>query len=287
MSPLRASRRTTSSPTAGIPASSTTRSTTASRRATGRQGPRSAAGRPRRVHTSPSPSARATAAPRRHARPVEPERRSRPSTYYDQEQENHVLTSAELHQLVQELTATRVLSVYLDTRVTDPAMRHAWRSTLATGLREARARITDDRDREEFERAAALLDQPFPAPGGAWGAPGWVAFITAEGRRYVADLPVQPPAMVAWRDGPVVPPYLRALKQHRPVIVALVESRSARLHCYAWAKLETIEELTAPLDQPSGAERITGSVTGATSAPAARGAFGTDEAQRRRHGSFQ
>lgn len=198
-----------------------------------------------------------------------------------------MLTSAELHQLVGELADTRVLSVYLDTRVTDPAMRHAWRPVLAAGLREARARIADERERDDFERAAALLDEAFPAPGGAWGAPGWVAFVTPEGRRYVADLPVQPPAVVAWRDGPVVSPYLRALKQHRPVIVALVESRSARLHRYAWGKLEALEELSAPVEQPSGAERITGPATRASATPVARGAVGTDEAQRRRHGAFQ
>lgn len=198
-----------------------------------------------------------------------------------------MLTSAELHRLAQELADTRVLSVYLDTRVTDPAMRHAWRPTLITGLRQARARIADHREREEFDRAAALLEEPFPAPGGVWGAPGWVAFVTAEGRRYVADLPVQPPVLVGWRDGPVLSPYLRALKQHRPVVVALVESRSARLYRYAWGRLEALDELSAPLEQPSSAERITGAATRATSTPAARGAVGTDELQRRRHSAFQ
>jgi hypothetical protein len=203
------------------------------------------------------------------------------------DQEDHVLTKAELHQLAHELADTRVLSVYLDTRVTDPAMRDAWRPTLITGLREARARIADDRERDDFDRAAALLEEPFPAPGGVWGAPGWVALVTAEGRRYVADLPVQPPVLVAWRDGPVLSPYLRALKQHRPVVAALVESRSVRLYRYAWGKLEALDELSAPLEQPSSAERITGPATRATSTPAARGAVGTDESRRRRRSAFQ
>ena len=198
-----------------------------------------------------------------------------------------MLTSAELHQLAQELADTKVLSVYLDTRVTDPAMRHAWRATLVTGLREARARIADDRERDAFDRAAALLEEPFPVPGGVWGAPGWVAFVTAEGRRYVADLPVQPPVLVAWRDGPVTSPYLRALKQHRPVVVALVESRAARLYRYAWGKLEALDEMTAQVEPPSAAERITAPATRATATPAARGAVGTDDVQRRRHSAFQ
>lgn len=198
-----------------------------------------------------------------------------------------MLAAADLQQLVEELTATRVLSVYLDTRVTDPAMRNAWRAELTAGLRTARARISDDAEREEFDRAAALLEEPFPEPAGMWGAPGWVAFVTATGLRYAADLPVQPPALVAWRDGPVVSPYLRALKQHRPVIVALVESRAAQLYRYAWGKLETLEALSAPTDSPATAERITAPPTRATTTPAARGAVGTDEVQRKRHSAFQ
>ena len=165
-----------------------------------------------------------------------------------------MLTSVELHRLVQELAGTRVLSVYLDTRVTDPAMRHAWRPTLLTDLREARASITEDGERDDFDRAAVLLEEAAPAPGGVWGAPGWVAFVTAEGRRHVADLLVQPSPLVTWRDGPVVSPYLRALKQQRPVVVALVESRAARLYRYAWGELE---ELSAPLEEVPGAEART------------------------------
>lgn len=198
-----------------------------------------------------------------------------------------MLTPSELHELLEELAHTRVLSVYLDTRVTDPAMRDAWRPTLQAGLRDARAGITDDVELEQFDRAAAQLADPFPAPGGLWGAPGWVAFVTAEGRRYVAELPVRPATLVAWRDGPVVAPYLRALKQHRPVLVALVDSRSARLYRYAQRTLEPVEELSAPHEEPSGAERLTGPVTSATSSPAARGAVGTDVAQRRRRAAFE
>lgn len=198
-----------------------------------------------------------------------------------------MLTSAELHQLVQELAGTRVLSVYLDTRVTDPAMRNAWRPTLTTGLREARGRITDDAERDEFDRAAAFLDDTDPAPGGAWGAPGWVAIATAEELHHVADLPVQPSRLITWRDGPVVSPYLRALKQGRPVIVAVVESRGATLYRYAWEKLEELEELSVPLQDISGVERITSPGSNAASVPAARGATGTDAPQQQQAAAFQ
>ncbi len=198
-----------------------------------------------------------------------------------------MLTSTELQKLLRELADTRVLSVYLDTGPTDPAMRHAWRATLTTGLREARQRIADANERDEFDRAAARLEESFPKPEGAWGPPGWAAFVTAEASHYVGDLPVHPSSLVVWRDGPVIAPYLRALKQHRPVIVALVDSRSARLYRYVGRQVESLEELTAPASEPSGAERITAPATGAASVPAARGAVGTDEAQRKRQSAFQ
>lgn len=200
-----------------------------------------------------------------------------------------MLTSTELHRLVQELADTKVLSVYLDSRETDPAKRNAWKPRLEAGLREARASLTSEEDRRDFDRAAALLEEASPQPGGVWGAPGWVAFVSAETVHHAANLPVEPPPLVAWRDGPVVSPYLRALKQQRPVIAALVESRSARLYCYAMRKVETLDELTAPTDEAPGAERITGPAARAAAAavPAARGAVGTDEAQRRRRSVFQ
>src|SRR5687768_579064 len=153
-----------------------------------------------------------------------------------------MLSPSKLNELAHELAGTRVLSVYLETKVTDPAMRNAWRPALAAAVRGARASVMDDRDLAEFERATAHLEDPQHMPGGAWAAPGWVAFVTAEGARYVADLPVTPPTLAAWRDGPIVAPYMRALKQHRPVIVAVVESGAARIYRYAWRKLEPLGE---------------------------------------------
>jgi hypothetical protein len=110
---------------------------------------------------------------------------------------------------------------------------------------------TDDAERDEFDRAAARLDDADPAPGGVWGAPGWVAIVTAEELHHVADLPVQ----------------------GRAVIVAVVESRGTTLYRDAWDKLEELEELeelAAPLEDIPGVERITGPASSAASVPAAR-----------------
>ena len=197
-----------------------------------------------------------------------------------------MLTPMKLDDLRRELADTRVLSVYLDTHVTDPAMRHAWRPALITALRAARARITDGAERVRFDRAAALLRDFSPPPGGVWGAPGWVIFASADEVHHVADLPVRPTPLAAWRDGPVVAPYLRALKQHRPVIVALVDSRSARLHRYALGRLESLEVLSVPSTELAGAG-YSGATARAASYPAPRGAVGTETAHRRRLAEFE
>ncbi|HEY0972839.1 MAG TPA: hypothetical protein VGE02_17855 [Gemmatimonadales bacterium] len=198
-----------------------------------------------------------------------------------------MLTPLELQELRRDLADTRVLSVYLDTRITDPAMRDTWRASLQNSIRSARANVADEKDRALFDRAAEHLRDPEHPPGGAWGAPGWVAFATPDGVRYASDLPVRPVTVADWRDGPVIAPYLRVMKQHRPVIVALVESRSARLYRYALGRLEQVDELSAPAEDVAGSERITGSLPRGGPLPAARGAVATDAVQRHRQAAFQ
>jgi hypothetical protein len=198
-----------------------------------------------------------------------------------------MLTSPELHELVRELDGKRVLSVYLDTRVTDPAMRNAWRPALVSAIRAARATLTSDDELAEFDRAAAFLEEPDQPPGGVWGSPGWVAFATADGTRYQADLPVTTTTLAAWRDGPLVWPYLRALKQHRAVVVALVESRMVRLFRYARRELQPVEEMRVPaVSEPSASKAASPGPRG-SAYPAPRAAVATEAAHRRRLAAFQ
>ncbi len=195
------------------------------------------------------------------------------------------MTPQDMATLLRDGAGAGTLTVYLDARVTDPAMRHAWRPALTAALREARAAIADARERADFDRAAAFLEQPLPAPAGAWGAPGWMAVATPDGLRHAAELPVAVPTHAAWRDGPVVSPYLRVLKQHRPVIVALVDSRSARFFRYAWGTLTALADET--LSAPDGVALATGSELRASSSPAPRGALDTERADRRRAALFR
>jgi hypothetical protein len=197
-----------------------------------------------------------------------------------------MLTNADLQRLQRELADHNVLSVYLDTGFTDPAMREAWKPALQSVLRDARAQITDDTERAAFERAAALLRDPQPSPSGTWGAPGWVAFVVADGVRYAGDVQVAPGTLAVWRRGPVIAPYLRALKQLRPVLVALVESGAARLFRYATGTLEGLGQLNAPgQDAPRAGRPTAPSVMGA-SAPAPRGTTGSDFGSRRQDAAF-
>lgn len=197
-----------------------------------------------------------------------------------------MLTMHELSGLIRDLATTPVLSVYLDVRVTDPAMRHAWRQELLNALRTARAEISRPEELERFDRAAALLDKPLPESGAGWSAPGWVAFLTADGPRYVSDLPVRVPTRVAWRNGPVVSPYLRVLKQHVPVAIAVVDSQSARIFRYAKGRLMAVEPLHVPKDETHGPSESPSSDRRGKSMPAARGAVSTEAVQRRREVEF-
>ncbi|MEO7101787.1 MAG: hypothetical protein ABI311_00515 [Gemmatimonadaceae bacterium] len=197
-----------------------------------------------------------------------------------------MLTLAELQEMQRELAGTEVLSVYLETRVTDPAMRDAWRAELQTTIRDVRSHISDEASRTKFDSAATFLRDPNPSPGGTWRAPGWVAFATADGVRYASDLPVAPHTYATWRNGPAVAPYLRALKQLRPVLVALVESDSARLFRYAIGVLEPLEKLEAPGYDADRSGRPTAPSLHGTFAATPRGATGSDAASHRRHASF-
>lgn len=193
-----------------------------------------------------------------------------------------MLKPTELRELWRDLADREVLTVYLDSRVTDPAMRDSWRAAMTNAVRAAGASISSSEERQRFEKAASYLRDPSPLPGGVWGAPGWVAFVTEDGLRYAGDLPVQPVPHAEWRRGPVVAPYMRALKQHNPVFIALVESRSARIYRYALGGLELLETLEAQTEDMGSS----GSIATGRSVNAARSTVSTENAARKRQAVF-
>jgi hypothetical protein len=199
--------------------------------------------------------------------------------------ENDMLPGTQVRTLVRELSATKVLSVYLDMHVTNPAMRDAWRPALAAALREAGAALIGD-DYAEFQRAVAQLEGTALPDSGVWAAPGWMVLATADGVRLVNELPLRTPTMAVWREGPVIAPYLRALKQHHPVIVALVDSRSVMLYRYVWGRLVQLSDRHISVDDLEGGELPRHNPRG-KALPSPRSSTGTERAARRRMVSFR
>jgi hypothetical protein len=132
-----------------------------------------------------------------------------------------MLTMTEVRTLVRELSTKNVLSVYLDTHATEPAMRDAWRPALGAALREAGSVLSGD-EVAEFQRAVACLEDAALPGNDSWGAPGWMVLATASGVHFAAQLPVRTPTMAVWRAGPVIAPYLRA--RQCAVVAAIVPS---------------------------------------------------------------
>ena len=196
-----------------------------------------------------------------------------------------MLTMTQVRTLVRELSDTKVLSVYLDTRVKDPAMRAAWRPALTNVLRNLGDSLSGD-DHAEFVRAAMRLEQTLLPEDGAWGAPGWMALATADKVHFAKELPVKTSTQAVWRDGPVIAPYLRVLKQHHPVVVALVDSRSARLFRYAWGRLESLADMRISVHAIDVGKHPRLNVRG-TSHPAPRSSTDTEHAANRRMTDFR
>ena len=192
-----------------------------------------------------------------------------------------MMQASELFTLARDLAHVKVLSVYIDNRVVDPSRRYAWRADLASRLRNTREEITDAAERAQFDRAATFLREAVPQPGGMWAAPGWVAFATDNRVVVIGELPGRVETLVAWQQGAVITPCLRAIKHESPVIVALVRSRTARLYRYVHGALELLEATEAPAFERPARERSVRSERTGRGYPAPRGALKTEVAHER------
>ena len=158
-----------------------------------------------------------------------------------------MLTYAQLMTFYRSLRDKRVLSVYIGDSVANPAEQRAWRVSLDGALKDLRTWLSDasHEEREAFERDVRLLDGELAAFTGSTGTPGWVAFIASNKVVAAHPLPVPVPTIAVWSTGPCLAPYMRALKQTRPVIVALADARKAELYRYRLGKLNHIETVRA------------------------------------------
>lgn len=170
-------------------------------------------------------------------------------------------------QLNRDLAGTKVLSVYLNGEETDPAARRAWRIRLNGMLKEVEDSLGEEGEREAVRAAAALIGEELEQYTGLLPGRGWVGFATADRLWYAAPSTAPMPDLVRWEDGAHVAPYVRALKQHRPVTAILVDRSQARIFRYRRGELleeQVIEAEGAEGDRPSaGAAKRPSSHTGA------------------------
>lgn len=183
----------------------------------------------------------------------------------------------ELAGLRRELSARNVLSAYIAAEEHDPTERSSWRARLAAGL-DTVERGLDPAALTSFAAARRRLETELDGYRGFLPGRGWAAFVTADRLWYCAEVPAPMPDLVRWRRGPVLGPYLRTLKQDRPVIVALIDSRRARLLEYHAGELTETADLRADGFIDDLTDRNTSKR--ATSHSGVRGETGSDAADR-------
>jgi len=187
-----------------------------------------------------------------------------------------MLAPNELADLYRQHRDTHVLSVYLDTDQQDFAEREKWQIALKTAVAEERDKVGDP---EAFDRALERLKARLDDnDGGFLNGRGWVGFATSDDLLYSEGLPVPMPNLVRWEDGLRVAPYARALKQARPVVAVVMDSRKARILRYLMGLLSQSDFLEA--DTYLGDLTDVGTAKRPSNHSGRRGKTGTDAAQR-------
>ena len=191
-----------------------------------------------------------------------------------------MLTRDQLADLYRELQQEKVLTVYLDGVGKDPARRRVWRRRLAQELEreEHRLGLDDSHDKQAFEAARERVLKEVDGFQSFLPGKGFVAFATAEDIRYLENLPVQVPNLVRWGTGPRVSPYIRGLKQLRPMVTALVDGRRGRVFVYKEGEVNEILDLRS--DTFMGDLSDVASHQHSSTHSGGRGQTATDAAQR-------
>ena len=160
-----------------------------------------------------------------------------------------MLTHDRLVKLYRDLEHQNVLSVYVNGDQHDPAQRDAWRTRLESGIAALRRRIeSSDGDGQigDFDLAwEHVAGELRPLEDAFLAHRGWVAFAAADRLWYAEGLPAAMPDLVRWEPGIRVAPYVRALKQERPVVVAVADSRKARLFEHVDGEMRELDGVRA------------------------------------------
>jgi hypothetical protein len=191
-----------------------------------------------------------------------------------------MMTYKGLVELEHALRDQTVLSVYVNGELKDPAKRRRWRVDLRHAFDDIESWLKDSphAEREAFAACRAMVEQRLEGFRGPIRSPGWAGFFTTDGEQYGAAVPVPTPTMAVWSTGSCLTPYVRAMKEARPVIVAIVDSRKAQVFRYLGHEAERVATVHAhaKVEPPShmGRPARAGFHMGT------RGPTGADQAQR-------
>jgi release factor family 10 len=158
-----------------------------------------------------------------------------------------MLTQSQLSALHRAHRDERMLSVYVDGSIPDPAGQRTWRLHLDRAIKDLQTWLDGSArvEREDLDSCTELLEAELAKFDPTVGAPGWVAFITKSGVVHAQPVPVPVATLAVWSNGACVAPYLRALTEARPVIVAVVDARKAELYRYQFGWIDRVETLRA------------------------------------------
>ncbi|MCI0433081.1 MAG: hypothetical protein L0271_05445 [Gemmatimonadetes bacterium] len=188
-----------------------------------------------------------------------------------------MLTRNALVELYRTHRTTPILSVYLNAEEHDPAKRRAWRRSFDHVIEDAR-RSVDNGRHDAFDRALTHIRKELRQYDAFLPERGWAGFSSESTLLYAETMAVPMPDAATWEEGPHVAPYVRALKQARPVVAAIVDSQHARMFRYQDGQLTELPELR--VDTLFGDLSDANTSKRATTHTGTRGETATDVAQR-------
>ncbi len=158
-----------------------------------------------------------------------------------------MLTYRGLVELTQQLRDENVLSVYVNGEVEDPARRRRWRIELRHALDDVARGLGDagTEERAAFDARRAMIEERLDGYGASVKSPGWVGFYGTDGEVEAGPLPVAVPTRAAWGTGPCLAPYVRAMKESLPVVVAVGDHTHVRLYRYQGLQAQPVETIRA------------------------------------------
>lgn len=156
-----------------------------------------------------------------------------------------LLTQTQLAEWRSALRDQLVLSVYLTHAADNPADHIMRESALVNALTEVRATLAhhSKSERAAFEHSVEHLGAAMPGALHDAQGLGWAGFVTSGGVRFAGSLHAPLPTLARWQRGIWATPCVRALNEHRAVIVAVVDSVSAHLYRYVAGMLTQVAKL--------------------------------------------